>query len=91
MSSPLATPQIPVPYPGTPLDSDASVVARDILTSSDEKLLSLKGEMSDMGLLASDEGLRKGDLEELGLLWGKLRKLGQVAKDNGYVILDLFL
>jgi hypothetical protein len=69
MSSPLATPQIPVPYPGTPLDSDASVVARDLITSS-------------------DEGLRKGDLEELGLLWGKLRKLGQVAKDNGYVSLS---
>jgi proline dehydrogenase len=87
MSSPLATPQIPVPYPGTPLDSDASVVARDLINSSDEKLLSLKGEMTEMGLLASDEGLRKGDLEELGLLWGKLRKLGQVAKDNGYVSL----
>jgi len=89
MSSPLATPQIPVPYPGTPLDSDASVVARDLITSSDEKLLSLKGEMIDMGLLASDEGLRKGDLEELGLLWGKLRKLGQVAKNNGYVFFFL--
>jgi len=36
-----------------------------------------------MGLLVSDEGLRKGDLEELGVLWGKLRSLGQVAKDNG--------
>jgi len=83
MSSPLATPQIPVPYPGTPLTSDASVVARDLFTSSDEKLLSLKGEMNDMGLLVSDEGLRKGDLEELGVLWGKLRSLGQVAKDNG--------
>jgi proline dehydrogenase len=85
MSSPLATPQIPVPYPGTPLDSDASVVARDLLTSSDEKLLSLKGEMPDMGLLSTDEGLRQGDLEELKVLWGKLRSLGQVAKDNGYV------
>lgn len=54
-------------------------------SSNPETLLSLKGEMSDMGLLEMDEGLRKGDLEELGLLWGKLRSLGQVAKDNGYV------
>lgn len=66
------------------------MVARDLLTSSDEKLLSLKGEMTDMGLLASDEGLRKGDLEELGALWGKLRSLGQVAKDNGYVHSPIF-
>lgn len=54
-------------------------------SSNPETLLSLKGEMSEMGLLEMDEGLLKGDLEELGLLWGKLRSLGQVAKDNGYV------
>jgi proline dehydrogenase len=83
-SSPLATPQIPVPYPGTPLDSDATIVARDLLTASDpESLFALKGEMAEMGLLAKDEGLRRGDLEELGVLWGKLRSLGKVAQDNG--------
>jgi len=54
-------------------------------SSNPETLLSLKGEMSDMGLLEMDEGLRKGDLEELSLLWRRLRSLGQVAKDNGYV------
>jgi proline dehydrogenase len=41
--------------------------------------------MGEMGLLASDEGLRQGDLEELGALWGKLRSLGKVAQDNGSV------
>jgi proline dehydrogenase len=42
--------------------------------------------MKEMGLLHSDEGLRQGDLEELGVLWGKLRSLGQIAQDNGYVL-----
>lgn len=83
---------IPVPYPGTPLDGDATIVARDIIQpSSPETLFSLKGEVSDMGLLTSDEGLRKGDLEELGVLWGKLRSLGGIARDNGYVSLETVL
>jgi hypothetical protein len=55
-----------------------------LLTASDpESLFALKGEMAEMGLLAEDEGLRRGDLEELGVLWGKLRSLGKVAQDNG--------
>lgn len=75
---------IPVPYPGTPLDGDATIVARDLVQQSNpETLFSLKGEVADLGLLASDEGLRKGDLEELGVLWGKLRSLGSIARDNG--------
>lgn len=76
---------IPVPYPGTPLSSDATIVARDLVQQSSpaDTLLALKGEVSDMGLLSSDEGLRKGDLEELSVLWGKLRSLGHVARDNG--------
>lgn len=75
---------IPVPYPGTPLSGDATIVARDLVKpSSPETLFALGGEVADMGLLASDEGLRKGDLEELSLLWGKLRSLGNVARDNG--------
>lgn len=77
---------IPVPYPGTPLDADAAIVARDMIKASDpETLFSLKGEVNEMGLLTSDEGLKKGDLEELGVLWGKLRSLGRVAQDNGSV------
>lgn len=75
---------IPVPYPGTPLSSDVTIVTRDLIEQSNpDTLLALRGEVSDMGLLASDEGLRKGDLEELGILWGKLRSLGHVARDNG--------
>jgi proline dehydrogenase len=75
---------IPVPYPGTPLDADAIIVARDMVKPSDpETLFALRGEVNEMGLLASDEGLRKGDLEELGVLWGKLRGLGRVAQENG--------
>lgn len=77
---------IPVPYPGTPIDGDASIVARDMITPSNpDTLLALKGAVDDMGLLDSDDGLRKGDLEELGVLWGKLKSLGRVAQDNGYV------
>jgi proline dehydrogenase len=75
---------IPVPYPGTPLSGDATIVARDLVqSSSPDTLFALRGEVSDMGLLSSDEGLRKGDLEDLGVLWGKLRSLGIVARDNG--------
>lgn len=36
-----------------------------------------------MGILESDEGLQDGDLEELGVLWGKLRDLGAFAKKKG--------
>lgn len=75
---------IPVPYPGTPADADATIVARDMVApSSPDTLIALKGEVRDMGLLEGDEGLRKGDLEELGVLWGKLKSLGRVAQDNG--------
>lgn len=75
---------IPVPYPGTPLSGDATIVARDLLEPSNpETLFALRGDVSDMGLLSTDEGLRKGDLEELSVLWGKLRSLGHLAKDNG--------
>jgi hypothetical protein len=60
-----------------------TVLARDSKETDLGTLLSLKGGMTEMGLLEMDEGLRKGDLEELSVLWGKLRSLGQVAKDNG--------
>ena len=68
-------------YPGTPLSSDAQVVARD---QSDQRyLLSLKGALPEMGILESDEGLREGDVKELSQLWGKLRDLGAYAKKQG--------
>jgi len=72
-----------VPYPGTPQSSDARIIARDPSMGDGHELLSLNGVLGSMGVLDTDEGLRKGDLEELSNLWGKLRKIGQVAKDNG--------
>lgn len=72
-----------MPYPGTPQSSDARIIARDPSMGDGHELLSLNGVLGSMGVLDTDEGLRKGDLEELSNLWGKLRKIGQVAKDNG--------
>ncbi|KAI9637293.1 FAD-linked oxidoreductase-like protein [Dioszegia hungarica] len=80
-SSPLSGPHPPVAYPGTPLSSDAQVIARE--TGDTRYLLSLKGGVEGMGILESDEGLQDGDLEELGVLWGKLRDLGAFAKKKG--------
>ncbi|WWD02472.1 hypothetical protein V865_000512 [Kwoniella europaea PYCC6329] len=76
-----------VPYPGTPQSTDARIVARDPSMGDGKELLSLNGVLGSMGVLDTDEGLRKGDLEELSNLWGKLKKIGQVAKDNGIVLL----
>lgn len=45
--------------------------------------MALSGELRDMGVLAGDEGLREGDLEELSALWVKLKTLGQRAQKNG--------
>jgi proline dehydrogenase len=74
-----------VPYPGGPLDSDAKVVARPVGDVAEDNiaLLSLKGDLTSMGVLETDEGLRKGDLEALSALWVKLRSLGQRAQRNG--------
>lgn len=87
-SSPKSAVAPAVPYPGTPIDSDGKIVARISgggSSPSDElgSLLSLKGEVRDMGLLASDEGVREGDLQELRDLWGKLRNLGEYAREQG--------
>ncbi|WWC71689.1 uncharacterized protein I206_105647 [Kwoniella pini CBS 10737] len=76
-----------VPYPGTPQSTDARIVARDPSMGDGKELLSLNGVLGSMGVLNTDEGLRKGDLEELSNLWGKLKKIGQAAKDNGIVLL----
>jgi hypothetical protein len=46
-------------------------------------LLQLKGEVREMGVLEGDSGLQKGDLEELGALWGKLRDLAGHAREKG--------
>jgi hypothetical protein len=71
-----------VPYPGTPYDSDGRIVAHP--KEDDGKvLLALKGAVGGMGVLEADEGLREGDVEELKALWGKLRKLGEFAKEKG--------
>lgn len=56
---------------------------------SDLALMSLKGELASMGVLDTDEGLRKGDLEALSELWGKLKSLGARAQRNGWVSLLL--
>lgn len=72
-----------MPYPGAPLDVDAQIVARPTENKSDLALLSLKGELASMGVLDSDEGLRKGDLDALSELWGKLKALGARAERNG--------
>ena len=74
-----------MPYPGAPLNSDAQIVARPQDSNSDLALLSLKGELASMGVLDSDEGLRRGDLEALSALWSKLRSLGRRAQKNGQV------
>jgi hypothetical protein len=74
-----------VPYPGAPQTTDAAILARDLIAGLDNPRdpFSLKGELQSMGVLSSDEGLREGDLEELDILWGKLRHLSRVAKENG--------
>ncbi|WRT68256.1 uncharacterized protein IL334_005232 [Kwoniella shivajii] len=81
-NSPLA-----VPYPGTPQSSDVRILAREPSMGEGKELLSLNGVLGSMGVKDTDEGLRKGDLEELSNLWGKLKKIGQVAKDNGIPLL----
>ncbi|WWC90870.1 uncharacterized protein L201_005807 [Kwoniella dendrophila CBS 6074] len=76
-----------VPYPGTPQSSDARIVARDESMGNGKELLSLNGVLGSMGVLHTDEGLKQGDLEELSKLWKNLKQIGQVAKDNGIVLL----
>lgn len=75
-----------IPYPGAPTDDDFKIVANKS-ECDDEPFLSLKGEVPAMGVLKTDEGLRKGDLEALRSLWNKLRILGERAKKQGYVLL----
>lgn len=79
-SSPKA---ITVAYPGTPQLADKQVVARD---GPEGYLLALKGAVAEMGVLETDKGLQKGDLQELGELWGKLRNLAAHARDKGWVV-----
>ncbi|KIR34069.1 hypothetical protein I352_03302 [Cryptococcus deuterogattii MMRL2647] len=75
-----------IPYPGAPTDDDFKIVANKS-ECDDEPFLSLKGEVPAMGVLKTDEGLRKGDLEALRSLWNKLRSLGERAKKQGIKIL----
>ena len=69
-----------MPYPGAPLSSDQRVMSG---TADDRALMTLKGALESMGVLETDEGLREGDLEELAVLWDKLKSLGERAKQNG--------
>ncbi|KIR29252.1 hypothetical protein CNBG_9289 [Cryptococcus deuterogattii R265] len=84
-SSPLAGGKM-IPYPGAPTDDDFKIVANKS-ECDDEPFLSLKGEVPAMGVLKTDEGLRKGDLEALRSLWNKLRSLSERAKKQGIKIL----
>lgn len=41
------------------------------------------------GILAGEEGIRDGDIEELRKLWGQLRRIGVAAKKNGVrIVMD---
>ena len=46
-------------------------------------VMNLKGDLASMGVLDSDEGIRREDLEELAVLWTKLKSLGERARKNG--------
>lgn len=74
--------QTAVGYPGVPTDDDVRIVACSRL-DDDPALLSLSGPIDSMGVLAADEGLHPGDLVALYKLWGKLKALGDLARDNG--------
>jgi proline dehydrogenase len=74
-----------VAYPGAPQATDAQVVAR--ANANPNFLYSLKGEISEMGVLSTDEGIRQGDLEELSQLWSKLKDLGAHASEKGVKLL----
>ncbi|TYJ52758.1 hypothetical protein B9479_006608 [Cryptococcus floricola] len=76
-----------VPYPGTPQSADAQIVARSSMAGERGlgkglELLALGGKLDEMGVLESDHGLREGDMEELNELWGKLKIIGNKAKEN---------
>ncbi|WVQ74810.1 hypothetical protein IAR50_004416 [Cryptococcus sp. DSM 104548] len=76
-----------VPYPGTPQSADAQIVARASMAGERGlgkglELLGLGGRLDEMGVLESDHGLKEGDMEELNELWGKLKVIGDKAKEN---------
>ncbi|ORX38636.1 FAD-linked oxidoreductase-like protein [Kockovaella imperatae] len=71
-----------VPYPGTPASGDARVLA-SLPGSTDQSIFKLEGAVPSMGVLASDEGVRPSDLEEMHSMWEKLCKMGEEAKANG--------
>lgn len=74
-----------VAYPGAPQATDAQVVAR--AKANPNFLYSLRGEISEMGVLSTDEGIKQGDLEELSQLWSKLKDLGAHASEKGVKLL----
>ncbi|KAK4687508.1 proline dehydrogenase, partial [Tremellales sp. Uapishka_1] len=76
-----------VPYPGTPQSSDIGILSRSDASNDGQELLALGGPEDSVGVLASDEGLRKGDLDELKEGYRRVRSLAFKARANGVKLL----